>query len=142
MLFFYSKRLRGQALELRFQQACSKLYCGPQSVGTVAPNTGQGLAILTPAVLFLIPGKRRESAFKAATTTTVPNRDAHYPTMPHPALHKHSIDTRCKIQNNQTVTSSTFISLSLLFLIPRIHQVILIDHRDAALAENYCKLPH
>lgn len=40
------------------------------------------------------------------------------------------------------MTSSTFISLSLLFLIPRIHQVIFIDHRDAALAENYCKLPH
>jgi hypothetical protein len=40
------------------------------------------------------------------------------------------------------VTSFTFISLSLLFLIPRIYQVIFIDHRDAALAENYCKLPH
>lgn len=84
-------------LELRVERACSKLYCGPQSVRTVDPNTGQGLAILIPAILFLNPGKRRQSAFKAATTTTVPNRDALYPTMPHPALHKHSTDTRGKI---------------------------------------------
>ena len=98
-LFFIPNASAGnEALELRVERACYKLYCGPQSVCTVAPNIGQGLAILIPAVLFLNPGKRRESAFKAATTTTVPNRDALYPTMPHPALHTHSIDRRCKIK--------------------------------------------
>jgi hypothetical protein len=80
------------------ERACSRLYCASLSGGTAAANTGQGLVILIHVAVFLNRGKRSKRACKAATTTTVQIRDALYPTIPHPTLHKHS--ATYTLQNN------------------------------------------